>query len=69
MYGCNFIEGSLFGSGSEQMYKDDHQSIQQPEYFDIVIDNDSQINCKEGGGGIDRSNSFSLEPNVDISKL
>ena len=68
MYGCNFIEGSLFGSGSEHMYQKDHQSS-QPECFDIEIDNDSQINCKEGGGGIERSNSFSLEPCVDISKL
>ena len=67
MYGCNFIEGSLFGSGSEHMYKGDHIDS-TPECFDIEIDNDSQINCKEGGA-IDRSNSFSLEPCVDISKL
>ena len=40
MYGCNFIEGSLFGSGSENMYPKDHQSS-MPECFDIEIDNDS----------------------------
>ena len=65
MYG-NFVAGSLFGSGSEHPYlTDPHEQITQPDYFDIEIDNDSQINCKEDG----RNNSFSLEPNVDINKL
>jgi hypothetical protein len=41
MYGCNFIEGSLFGSASDRMYQPDHQEEQIPEYFDIEIDNDS----------------------------
>jgi len=40
MYGCNFIEGSLFASGSENMYHKDHIDS-QPECFDIEIDNDS----------------------------
>ena len=65
MYG-NFVAGSLFGSGSEHPYHTDpHEQIIQPDYFDIEIDNDSQINCKED----EHTNSFSLEPNVDINKL
>jgi hypothetical protein len=68
MYG-NFVAGSLFGTGSEHPYhQEQHEEITQPEYFDIEIDNDSQINCKENCN-LERTNSFSLEPKVDINKL